>query len=59
MIDEVKRLKEEGYEEKNNGFMQGIGYRQVFEYLEGNNFGGYDQTDQRRHQTFCRKRQLT
>ena len=34
MIDEVKRLKEEGYE-KTMVSMQGIGYRQVFEYLEG------------------------
>ena len=32
---EVKRLKEEGYE-KTMVSMQGIGYRQVFEYLEGN-----------------------
>ena len=35
LIDEVKRLKEEGYE-KTMVSMQGIGYRQVFEYLEGN-----------------------
>lgn len=34
LIDEVKRLKEEGYE-KTMVSMQGIGYRQVFEYLEG------------------------
>ena len=54
LIDEVKRLKEEGYE-KTMVSMQGIGYRQVFEYLEGNLFfGGYDRTDQERHQTFCK-----
>lgn len=35
LIDEVKRLKEEGYE-KTMVSRQGIGYRQVFEYLEGN-----------------------
>ena len=35
LIDEVKQLKEEGYE-KTMVSMQGIGYRQVFEYLEGN-----------------------
>ena len=33
LIDEVKRLKEEGYE-KTMVSMQGIGYRQVFEYLD-------------------------
>lgn len=35
LIDEVRRLREEGYE-KSMVSMQGIGYRQVFEYLEGN-----------------------
>ena len=54
LIDEVKRLKEEGYE-KTMVSMQGIGYRQVFEYLEGNLISGrYDRTDQERHQTFCK-----
>lgn len=35
LIEEVKNLKQEGYE-KSMVSMQGIGYRQVFDYLEGN-----------------------
>ncbi len=35
LIDEVRKLKEEGYK-KSMVSMQGIGYKQVFEYLEGN-----------------------
>lgn len=35
LIDEVRKLKEEGYK-KSMVSMQGIGYKEVFEYLEGN-----------------------
>lgn len=35
LIEEVRKLQKEGYQ-KNMVSMQGIGYRQVFEYLEGN-----------------------
>ncbi len=35
LIEEVRKLQKEGYQ-KNKVSMQGIGYRQVFEYLEGN-----------------------
>lgn len=34
LIEEVKKLKEEGYE-KTMVSMQGIGYKEVFDYLEG------------------------
>lgn len=36
LIEEVRSLKEEGYE-KSMVSMQGIGYKEVFEYLEGKN----------------------
>lgn len=35
LIDEVKKLQEMGYN-KNMNSMQGIGYKEIFEYLEGN-----------------------
>lgn len=35
LINEVKKLKEMGYN-KNMNSMQGIGYKEIFEYLEGN-----------------------